>query len=423
MAHKPGSFSKNFGWETEERSLRRLHSAVRSGFSGALQSVERSAWRERSQLPDHDRELIALNFFLHNLIVGGQNMVSVDELVLQAVNFEHSPAFDHLALFALNLSEAGERTGHNNGEAQPILWANEFVREDLWEDGAWEATNLNQPGVKDALTPRIDAVEETIAKCVANYRRIFTLCGHDVDGSGPMNGTAHLIGPTAYFLAWDRLILDGVLAQQPGIEVLKRVIEEKEVHKLLGTSLEFVRDTSGTAASDYLALGGRGRLNATALAAPPPASRLRSVDLQSLAEQLKTDATVERRPREISQQVRDRKLASELKAAYENRCMFCGELLAVSASPEQHYSEAAHIKPLGAPHNGPDTLPNLLVLCPNHHLQFDYGILRLQLRDGEYVIMSKQPEDPLHSRTVEFVEHHELDYDFVRYHFDWHHDN
>jgi predicted restriction endonuclease len=158
------------------------------------------------------------------------------------------------------------------------------------------------------------------------------------------------------------------------------------------------------------------------LAAPPPASTLPIVTLQSLAEQLKTDATVERRTREIRQQVRDRKLAGELKAAYQNKCLFCRELLAVSAGPEQHYSEAAHIKPLGAPHNGPDTLANLLVLCPNHHLQFDRGILRLQLRGGEYLIVSKLPAHPLHNRAVTFVAHHELDDEYVRYHFDWHDD-
>ena len=37
------------------------------------------------------------------------------------------------------------------------------------------------------------------------------------------------------------------------------------------------------------------------------------------------------------------------------------------------YAEAAHIRPLGKPHNGPDTTDNILCLCPNHHWLFDYG--------------------------------------------------
>ena len=37
------------------------------------------------------------------------------------------------------------------------------------------------------------------------------------------------------------------------------------------------------------------------------------------------------------------------------------------------YAEAAHIRPLGAPHHGPDTPDNLLYVCPNHHVLFDHG--------------------------------------------------
>jgi len=38
------------------------------------------------------------------------------------------------------------------------------------------------------------------------------------------------------------------------------------------------------------------------------------------------------------------------------------------------YAEAAHIRPLGDPHNGPDTPDNILCLCPNHHVLFDHGV-------------------------------------------------
>jgi len=34
-----------------------------------------------------------------------------------------------------------------------------------------------------------------------------------------------------------------------------------------------------------------------------------------------------------------------------------------------------HIRPLGRPHDGPDEPENILVLCPNHHTDFDYGRL------------------------------------------------
>ncbi len=48
----------------------------------------------------------------------------------------------------------------------------------------------------------------------------------------------------------------------------------------------------------------------------------------------------------------------------------CGTTLQTTAGP---YAEAAHIRPLGAPHHGPDVVENILCLCPNHHVMFDYG--------------------------------------------------
>lgn len=78
----------------------------------------------------------------------------------------------------------------------------------------------------------------------------------------------------------------------------------------------------------------------------------------------------ERRETTVLRIVRDTKKAKEVKALYDFACQVCGERLEGSAGP---YAEAAHIRPLGAPHDGPDTLENLLCLCPNHHVLFDLG--------------------------------------------------
>jgi len=44
-----------------------------------------------------------------------------------------------------------------------------------------------------------------------------------------------------------------------------------------------------------------------------------------------------------------------------------------SPSPEDvdDYAECCHIRPLGRPHNGSDTLDNVLCLCANCHVLFD----------------------------------------------------
>ena len=68
--------------------------------------------------------------------------------------------------------------------------------------------------------------------------------------------------------------------------------------------------------------------------------------------------------------VRDTKQARLIKELYDFRCQMCGTRLEGLAGP---YAEAAHIRPLGRPHNGPDTAENILCLCPNHHVLFEHG--------------------------------------------------
>ncbi len=80
--------------------------------------------------------------------------------------------------------------------------------------------------------------------------------------------------------------------------------------------------------------------------------------------------SVPRRESSISRLVRDAGMAEAIKRIYDYRCQMCGASLECLAGP---YAEAAHIRPLGSPHDGPDTLDNLLCLCPNHHVLFDNG--------------------------------------------------
>ena len=68
--------------------------------------------------------------------------------------------------------------------------------------------------------------------------------------------------------------------------------------------------------------------------------------------------------------VRDAGLAARIKRIYGFSCQVCGENL---QSPSGPYVEAAHVKPLGTPDDGPDIEENLLCLCPNHHKLLDTG--------------------------------------------------
>lgn len=70
--------------------------------------------------------------------------------------------------------------------------------------------------------------------------------------------------------------------------------------------------------------------------------------------------------------VRSTVVGNKVKEHYEHRCQVCRTRLLTPAGP---YAEGCHVRPLGKPHNGPDTTDNVLCLCPNCHVLFDaHGI-------------------------------------------------
>lgn len=70
--------------------------------------------------------------------------------------------------------------------------------------------------------------------------------------------------------------------------------------------------------------------------------------------------------------LRDTILASEMKRRYDNVCQVCQDTVRLSNAT---YAESHHVRPLGAPHFGPDAETNIVVVCPNHHVMFDRGAL------------------------------------------------
>lgn len=68
--------------------------------------------------------------------------------------------------------------------------------------------------------------------------------------------------------------------------------------------------------------------------------------------------------------IRDTGLALRVKEIHDYACQVCGERL---ESPGGPYAEAAHIKPLGRPDDGPDIESNIICVCPNHHKLLDAG--------------------------------------------------
>lgn len=84
-------------------------------------------------------------------------------------------------------------------------------------------------------------------------------------------------------------------------------------------------------------------------------------------------ATV-RRETTILRIIRDTRKSKEIKELYQYTCQICGVQIPTKVG---YYAEASHIRPLGQPHNGPDTFDNLICLCPNHHTMFDLGVFSI----------------------------------------------
>lgn len=106
--------------------------------------------------------------------------------------------------------------------------------------------------------------------------------------------------------------------------------------------------------------------------------------------------------------IRDTQLSKELKAQYDNTCQICGIQLFKSDSGT--YSEAHHIRPLKFA--GLDISENLIVLCPNHHAEFDYGGLAID--PDTFRVIHKDSNNPVHD--VKISTQHEIYRENIEYH-------
>ncbi len=94
--------------------------------------------------------------------------------------------------------------------------------------------------------------------------------------------------------------------------------------------------------------------------------------------------------------LRDTVLAQQVKSMHNFECQICGATIELPNG--ERYAEAHHIKPLGRDHNGPDVAGNIVCLCPNHHVECDYGIRKLT------------------ASSLSNNANHKVDQTFVRYH-------
>ena len=94
--------------------------------------------------------------------------------------------------------------------------------------------------------------------------------------------------------------------------------------------------------------------------------------------------------------LRDTTLSKQLKKLHGYKCQLCHT--SIQLGNNRWYVEAHHIKPLGTPHNGPDIPENIICVCPNHHVQLDYGAIVLNHQSISTVLG--------HNISQEFTDYH-----------------
>jgi hypothetical protein len=83
----------------------------------------------------------------------------------------------------------------------------------------------------------------------------------------------------------------------------------------------------------------------------------------------------------ITRHIRDTVLSKKVKEERNYQCQICGTTLSIKG---KGYAETHHVRALGR--DGVDKEDNMLVLCPNCHVLFEYGEIAISPEDCKSVI-------------------------------------
>jgi hypothetical protein len=196
---RPGSFTKNFSWGSDQ-GLRELYDVIRTGFGARLTDVPRDVFRSRvkgSGRPD----FIPINFFLFNRPIEGRDHLLVDELVFQALEFQHSDHFDRLALFAFIYSMVGSWKGAKPYQQRPALWAHHYVADRVAHNFNWNTSRVSADDIEEFVTSNRNYRAKTARKLSTNLNFLFAVGGLSQIASNRVNRW----WVDAMYLALDRI--------------------------------------------------------------------------------------------------------------------------------------------------------------------------------------------------------------------------
>jgi putative restriction endonuclease len=143
------------------------------------------------------------------------------------------------------------------------------------------------------------------------------------------------------------------------------------------------------------------------VASPPPDPVTNPRPQRAPAQRAAPTSSTEQSYSTVQRIVRNTAVTEWVKELYDFTCQVCDTRLETPAGP---YAEGAHVRPMGRPHNGPDSVSNVLCLCPNHHVLFDRGVFGIS-ETGE--VLDRRTSGRIALLTVR--KGHELDPAHLRY--------
>jgi hypothetical protein len=251
--YTPASFTKNWGGGLDGQ---KLQGAIAHGFRGQLKPVTRRDWRQNAGLEDRYRELIPLDFFLFSTRGTNDDYVLPDELVRQSLMTPYSRTFDLLALFAFHFAQSGTWRKAICDDGRVAGWSNEFIRQNVWQDNAWQRAALGDECILGFIASRVEGTDKTHTKMFTNYRHMLRVSGvFEGFTADPIDLQPEQWGAKACMIAWDRMMYRGDLDTVPNRDELLSAFLQEEIYKLFGCSKKFGLEIARDAAGEYVNLG------------------------------------------------------------------------------------------------------------------------------------------------------------------------
>lgn len=114
----------------------------------------------------------------------------------------------------------------------------------------------------------------------------------------------------------------------------------------------------------------------------------------------------------ISRIIRDTNLSRSTKSENNWKCQICGKSILLPNG--YYYSEGHHLKPLGGEHQGPDIKENIIIVCPSHHTEFDYGSIAINPESN--LIEHIDHNNEFHKKELAYKRAN-IDNEYILYHY------